>query len=65
MFFLALGIFSVLLIARVESWGARLILAAVVGALYFLVGSLAAMVAASALSVGILIQSQLPTISGM
>lgn len=63
--FFALTIFAVVLISKVESLGARLLLGGIVAALYFFLGSLMAMIAAVIFSIGILIHSQLPTTSGM
>jgi|GEM_PF-4486106 hypothetical protein len=63
--FLAFSVFTVLLFAKVDSWGARIVLAGIVAGVYFFLGSLFAMIAAVVLSIGMLIQSQLPTTSGM
>ncbi len=63
--FLAFSVSAVLLFAKVESWGARIVLGGIVVGVYFFLGSLFAMVAAVVLSIGMLIQSQLPTTSGM
>ncbi len=63
--FLAFSIFAVLLFAKVDSWSVRIVLAGIVAGVYFFLGALFAMVAAVVLSIGMLIQSQLPTTSGM
>jgi hypothetical protein len=63
--YLPLLVFVLVLFFKVESWGVRLLLGGIVAGSYYFVSPLVAMVAAVLLTIGILIQSQLPTVSGM
>lgn len=60
---LAGGIFVALVLLKVDSWGWRILLLAVVAGLYHWFGVLVAMIAAALLSVAILIADQIPVTS--
>ncbi len=60
---IAIVIFAAILFLVVESWKVRIILAAIVAAVWYFFGFLGTMIVAAVLSIGVLIGKQIPTIS--
>lgn len=59
----AFAAFAVILLAKLESWPPRIILAGIVGGLYHWGTPVYAMIAAAVLSIGVLLHAMLPATS--